>query len=675
MTLSKHLTRLDSGDLVDVYRHWAGDVGMPTRDESLLQRELLRLMTDQDRVLKRFRELPAKCRDFLSWLLNQEDYAFPVPGRGEEGIPDLPISAYEVDAVAFALRKRGFLMEARNLTWLRHDQPAYLVPHDLGEVLATGLSGGNRPVESQWSLRGWLRAMGRAELERAVVACGLPKSAAADRSALVSRLSSPERISRAIASFEDEEERSLLQRVLGDHGGVGEARHLERMGFRLKDAEGFKQRMESLLLGTILDGDLADVGLQFGRGSVLVFFELVKAWHSSKLDTEPEDHPQVSADILADIAAIRTFLDHHTVRVTRDGDLYRATKKKMASEVLSPGERPLDPEESLKWLLRFMEDAELIRPDRDGRLRNTKSWEAFDKRGPTERTELLLTHVENDLREARGAFHLPRMRRIFMSVLREAGTSRWLALRSLAIIARNRYFMTMDRPTLSERFQQRYKFAPVPPLANPSALINELVRYGGSGLAFAGVVDIHQNEEGPAAIKLTRMGAALLGLAAEAQEEESGHGALIMTADFEIVIFPDYAGIDLIHEVARFAKREKADMSLHYRVTERSVQEAVASGLDAEAILEILDRHGRYEVPQNVRASIAVWAESVHVLQARKTLLVRARSKAALDQLLKIREIKAIALERLNDTTLELKEDPSTAKITETLRSQGFFLR
>ena len=60
---------------------------------------------------------------------------------------------------------------------------------------------------------------------------------------------------------------------------------------------------------------------------------------------------------------------------------------------------------------------------------------------------------------------------------------------------------------------------------------------------------------------------------------------------------------------------------------------------------------------------------------ADRTLLIEAPTKQALDAALKVRELKSIAGERLNDTVLELSEDPSTPRIAEALRVQGFFLR
>jgi len=455
---------------------------------------------------------------------------------------------------------------------------------------------------------------------------------------------------------------------------VGEARHLERLACKVEDPSGCRHALENAFLGTVLNGDLTDVGLQLGPGSVIVFLEFSQSLLLRSVEVNPDEEPEPPADVLADLQGIRTFIDHHSVRVTRDGALYRATRRKMETELLSPGSRPVDREMALSWALRFLSDADLVRPDDAGRMRTTGGWEDLEGRGPVERTELLLTYVQNDLKDTKGAFHQPRLRKLFLNVLAEAGSEQWLSIRSLANLARNRYLLSLDRDVVGERFQKRYKYAPIPPLAPPAVLTRELVRFATEGLALAGLVQVLEVEDDPVAIRITRLGAAAFGLPV-AEEQEVVEGALIVTADFEIVLFPEAGGIDLIHEVSRFARREKADYSIHYRISERTVQEAVAGGLSSDGILEVLERHGRHEVPQNVERSIGAWAESVRVLSARRALLIEAPTREALDAALEIKELKAIAGTRLNETVLELSEDPSTPRVAEALRTQGFFLR
>jgi hypothetical protein len=260
-------------------------------------------------------------------------------------------------------------------------------------------------------------------------------------------------------------------------------------------------------------------------------------------------------------------------------------------------------------------------------------------------------------------------------MLRDSGPGRWLALRPLVMIARNRYLLDLDVRATAERIHKRYKYASLPALVGPNALANDLFDFAATGLGLAGLVDVHRVEDQPVAVRLTRFGAAVLGLPVDIEDKDAEEGALIVTADYEVVILPGGSGPDAVHAVRRFARREKADYSLHYRITQRSVQEGVAGGLDAEDMLGVLRRHGRHPVPANVETSIRLWASEVRILSASRTLLLRAPSKEVLEDALRLREIQAIAVERLNDTTLEVREDPASSRIAEVLRAQGFFLR
>lgn len=669
----QHLESLDHENLVDVYRHWAGDIGVPTRDGALVRRELARLMSDQARVMQRFRELPPRCRDFLAWIIAKPGYAVPLSVFDEEG-DDLPVKPVEAESVAMHLKRRGFLVETQDRSWMHYNEPLYRVPGELGDVLRSRLAGGRRSLESQLSLRSYVRGLDRKTLAARLRDLGLAPALAEDRSSLVGELAKAEAVDNALARIPDPQISEAVTRCLYEHGGILEAGHLARLGYAVDDPARWRRVLEERLLGTLLDGDLSDVGLRFSEGSLVIFLELARSVLHAGVEVVPEEEPEPPADVLADLSAIRTYLAHHSVRVTRDGSLYRTTRRKMSAEVLSPGARPMPQDEALSLLLQFAGEAELARRDRDGRLRVASDWNDFDARGPVERTDLLLTYVQNDLRGTEGEFHQARLRKHLLAVLRDAGPGRWLNLRALAMLARNRYLSAMDRPLLAERFQKRYKYAPVPPLAGPAALVKELAAFGGRALAAVGVVELLDEEDLPRAVRLTRLGAAVLGLPVE-DVLEDGQGALIVTADFEVILFPEAGGIELVHQVGRFARREKADYSLHYRITQRSVQEAVAQGMDAGDILEVLRENGRHEVPQNVSASVSSWAQAVRILEARRTLVLKAPDKESLDAALKVRDVRAVCGERLNDTTVELTEDPSNARIAEALRSSGFFLR
>jgi hypothetical protein len=589
--------------------------------------------------------------------------------------PEAASRTADLESWAAALKKRGFFVDDRDRTWAKYNESAWRAPDVLADSLAAAVRNGPRALEARFSLRAFLRTLEPEEVCERARRFGVEVDPSADPAPYADKLATAERVREAVDSLKDKDLKALAIRALEEHGGVMDRAFLERVEAPMpKDLRPWKAKLEEALLGSIFDGDLADVGIHMKPGSFVIFHENAKAWMDAAVDVEIEEPPEPPADVVGDLERIRDYLDHHVLRVTRDGTLYRATARKMESEVLSKGSRPCSAEEALDFLLEFLSSHDLIRADDDQRLRPRPGWKVFSEKPATERAETMLKYVQEDLRGAKAEFHHGRLRRIFLAALKEAGPGRWLALKKLAHAARNFYLSTLDRRTASERFQRRYQYAPLPPMAPPSILSRELVEFGGRSLAKAGFVELHDPDGPTPSIRLTRLGSAVLGLL-DASGEVRNDAGLIVTGDMEIVVFPDRLELSALQAIGRFAKREKADVTLHYRLSERSVQEAVAGGAPVEQLVDTLTKHGRHEPPQNVLASIRAWAKAVTVFEARKSWIVKAPTKEALDSALKIRELKAAAGERLNDLCLEVLEDPTAARIAETLRAHGVFLR
>jgi hypothetical protein len=547
------------------------------------------------------------------------------------------------------------------------------VPVGLAELLLSELNGAIRTLETQLSLRSHVRTLSSQVLESRLAAVGMEARKAPDRAALADELSRRERVLQSIKRISDETLRGAVKRALDEHGGILERGQLERLGLLPADVKPWGDELESLLIGTILDSDFARVGLLLKPGSLIIFHEVVRSILGHDIEPELDEQPEPPGDVIADLSRIRSFLDNHSVRATREGTLYRATARKMEAEVLTPGARAASPEEVLIFHLEFLFAEGLLRVDDDQRLRPRPTWKDFDDLTPAARGDRLLRFVGEDLRDTKAEFHHPKLRRFFLAKLREAGSERWIDIRHLAHLSRNQYLAALDHDGTAERFQRRYQYTPVPPLVLPSVITRELVQFG-TRLALAGLAEIASPPNGRTAIRLTKLGRAVLGLSGESATT-TGEGGIIVTADFEIVVFPDALDFEALHKLGRFARREKADVTIHFRLAERSVQEAVVAGASIEDLFTLLNRHARYAIPQNVVASCQAWARAVTVIEARRTIVLKAPSKLALDNALKIRELRAVAGDRLGDCALELNEDPTATKIAEALRAAGFFLR
>jgi hypothetical protein len=673
MTAAADLVSFSRADLDELYRYWAGEPPPSgARDEDACRDAIRRLMADRARVMARFGDLPEASRDLLVRGLQEKGHRIPTR-RASDKTPADGIRALMADPSLQLLKKRGFVVEERDRSWPRYHEPSWRIPSSLAELLLSELNGAIRTLETQLSLRSHVRTLSSQVLQSRLAHIGFESKKSPDRAQIADDLSQRDRVLAAIRQIRDESLRTAVKRALEEHGGVLERGQLERLGLLPSDLQSWRGELEGLLLGTILDSDFARVGLLLKPGSLIIFHEIVRSMLGHDIEPPLDEPPEPAGDVIADLSRIRAFLDNHSVRATREGTLYRATARKMEAEVLTPGARPAPPDEVLIFLLEFLFSAGLLRVDDDQRLRPRPTWKDFDDLTPAARGDQLLRFVGEDLRDTKAEFHHPKLRRIFLARLREAGSERWIDVRHLAHLSRNQYLASLDHDGTAERFQRRYQYTPVPPLVLPSVITRELVQFG-SRLALAGLAEVDAPPQGRTSIRLTKLGRATLGLAGDSMTA-AGDGGLIVTADFEVVVFPDALDFEALHRLGRFARREKADVTIHFRLAERSVQEAVVAGASVDDLFALLNRHARYAIPQNVVASCQAWAKAVTVMEARRTIILKAPSKAALDNALKVRELKAIAGERLGECALELTEDPTAMKIAEALRAGGFFLR
>ena len=672
MTAAADLVSFSRADLEELYRYWSGESAPAARDEEACRDAVRRLMGERARVMARFKELPEPARTLLTHALKEKGHRVAPRRAPQEKNPADGVRALMADPALGYLKKRGFVIEERDRSWPRYHEPSWRVPVGLAELLLSELNGAIRTLETQLSLRSHVRTLSSQILESRLSVLGVEKGGSGERGQLADELARRERVLQSVKRIGDESLRTAVKRALEEHGGILERGQLERLGLMATSVQAWRDELERLLLGTILDSDFARVGLLLKPGSLIIFHEIVRSMLGHDIEPALDEPPEPPGDVIADLSRIRAFLDNHSVRATREGTLYRATARKMETEVLTPGARPAAAEEVLIFHLEFLFSAGLLRVDDDQRLRPRPTWKEFDDLTPAARGDQLLRFVGEDLRDTKAEFHHPKLRRIFLGKLREAGSERWIDVRHLAHLARNQYLAALDHDGTAERFQRRYQYTPVPPLVLPSVITRELVQFG-SRLALAGLAEISAPPQGRAAIRLTKLGRAVLGLSGDGLSP--GEGGIIVTADFEVVVFPDSLDFEALHKLGRFARREKADVTIHFRISERSVQEAIVAGGSVDELFALLNRHARYAIPQNVVASCQAWARAVTTIEARRTIVLKAPSKAALDNALKVRELSAIAGDRLGECAVELNEDPTATKIAEALRAGGFFLR
>ncbi|HEU4322984.1 MAG TPA: helicase-associated domain-containing protein [Roseiflexaceae bacterium] len=174
----------------------------------------------------------------------------------------------------------------------------------------------------------------------------------------------------------------------------------------------------------------------------------------------------------------------------------------------------------------------------------------------------------------------------------------------------------------------------------------------------------------PLRYRLSPLGAALLQGAAPPPEPPPE--PLVVLPQFEVLV-PAYASLEARFQIGRVAELDRADTVAVYRLTERSVRMAMERGITLEDLLRFLREHSGRELPQNVVATLADWAGRHGQVALRGGVLLEARDRPLLEQILRDRRVKLPGAERLDDTRLLLREGDAPG-VAERLRRAGYGL-
>lgn len=135
--------------------------------------------------------------------------------------------------------------------------------------------------------------------------------------------------------------------------------------------------------------------------------------------------------------------------------------------------------------------------------------------------------------------------------------------------------------------------------------------------------------EHAALVSVEREGHVFVRRAGGARATGTGDGHV--TPSFEVMLGPDCdPAIALV--VALAAEPVRFDRVITRKITPGSISAALAVGLDAQEILDVLGRVGRHGVPDNVRAMIADWARGARTVRVRKVWALEASTPDAADQ-------------------------------------------
>lgn len=671
LRLAQLLSQRSAQDVSVLLGFWDGTVPAtaPVHDKL---RHLHDRMTDADVVSVRLEALGAEQRDLLdqclrspSYLRSAGDLAAGTSRPGGAGKP--------ADAVVEGLRELeqlGFLFEIRPPGARAPLPPCFAVPRELGDAIVALRRRSAPAVAETITLRGFLD---RYLAQRARPEGGHARETYklyADEGAILARLR------RLPADLQE-----VVTKAATEFGGIVPRSLYERLAITSApwDADAWRAALERSLLGTVAELALTRFGVQTNEPAIVVFHEVVVAKLKECSASAPPSvatEVEMGVDLVSDLARFLTFLGEDHVRFTVHGELFKTSERRLVEHFV-PGLDPRGKEPSRREVLDFIYRFAMARKLVDRTGERTFSISArgreWERRPLIEKQQSLLEFILEDTDLPGEPFHQVGMRFQCLKYLKRLEPERWVHAMDLPFLARNAYLATLDRGRAEEYFARRMQHASTAPLEDLQQMCWSLLAWIRRRLALLGVVDLGLDSVGrPAAIRLSRLGAKLLGVLG-AETLRFGQSHLVVNPDFEVVLLPEGDEFDMVHALDRFCERRKHEVLYHYELTEESVRRGLHDGLALSEIVDWLTSRSRSGLPQNVLYSLREWGAHAGVVVFDGSTL-SSRSADVIERLWGDSRVRPSLADRTSPTTLALKPGVGREAIGSVIRDLGLFL-
>jgi DNA-directed RNA polymerase subunit F len=653
MTRLEELLRITSPrELTELYAFWDGDGSRPPANLDVA-RELALKMGDESLVRRRLRFLSRRLLDLLRFFLGRRQFEADLDAiRGARSFAFM--SPHEVEAAVRALVKRGFLFQRLAVD---SEPQRFVVATELGQLLQRELEDLDLELSATFSLERMLTSrsenggVSRAELDQVLA---------------------PDAVAARVESL-PADVRDLYDRALLPGGGLLPRALLTRGTLDPGAAQRrtVKETLEHAKLGTVRHLALGEYGINHFDETVVLFEEVLAVELQRRATTTvapPACVRSLGVDLLSDLSLLLERLTRDKVRFTQTGQVYRAAAKKIEEELILCAKDDLQGERLFQFLLDLALQRHLLRRTNERTLELTSKGRTWPRLSVHFKLKELLGSL---LEDSGRQFHPPRLKKLALERLRELQPGRWYDFTLFVGSVRQRYLAQLDASGLRESYQSRFQYSPEAHLRDLPQLAQTITTFVGDDLHLLGLVDLALEGGRPVALQVSPLAVKALGL--EATDAAPAKSRLLVNSDFEVLLLPEADAYDLIQRLDRFAERVNPQDAHRFRVTPRSVERAVAGGVTASEILDTLAAHSSTDLPQNLVFSIRQYAEKVKFVSLRPALLLTARHREVIDDLLERPGVKKFVQERLGPRVLALLPD-AAEELQAVLADEGVFL-
>ena len=663
------LARLPASDLAEVFRFWSKDQGGRPPSGSEWLDQVQAWMSDPDRALDRIESLGRRVATVFDLLLAGTRYELSMAElAAHRDVASL--SAYDLEAALTVLLRRALAFPVVSSAAHGNGGQAYCVPTEVGDAVLRGRRARRRGIFDTFTLRGHLDRI----YDDPARAARTPPSRVrelykmyAKEAAAVARI---ERLPEGL--------RALTCKIILEFGGIFPKDLFERIEADLPHWNGrrWAKILGESLVGTVERIDLAGYGIKHSAETFIVFNEVALAWlRRVAVPSDPDrphDEASLGVDLVSNISRFISFVLDNDVRFTVRGEIFKTTEKRILAELIPNPGRELERTEVLQFIYRLAREDEWLQSTGERTFVLTSKGRAWEPQSLDEKLHVLFNYIVEEPDLGGEYYHQVRMRRLFLRLLKRIEAGVWYDIMYVPFLARNQYLCSLDELEVDGYFAER----------GPAGCASEdlqrmawnLVSWVRKRLYLLGIVDLGYDSQGrPVAMRLSRQGARLIGIAGP-EDSQPTLGALVVTPDFEVVLFPTGDDDELVHDLDRFADRDGSGALKQFRITERSVARGLGEGLALARMVELLEHNARTPVPQNVLYSIRDWSLNAGLLELDGQLIVRAPNAGKLQELLADPGMRPLIKATLDETSLQLESDGSPARVRALVRDLGYLV-
>jgi ribose 1,5-bisphosphokinase PhnN len=666
--LGERVSRLDSEDLRQLYQFWAGiDTAELPSPSELARQRIVEWMNQPETVESRVSGLGRRLGGVFAQVMAGDEYRSSLADLAGAK-PLAYLTEADLQACLEALERRGLLLSDAD----RARGPVYAVPRELGDTLVRQRRARERGIFDLLTLRG--------HLDRVYSDPSRPARTPPQRLREMYKLYAADTAAVARVERLPGGIRELVERSILEFGGLLPKALFDRLEIDLPHWNGRRWSMilEQSLVGTAAHLELSRYGIQHSDDTLVIFNEVALAWlRKVAVPGDPDrPHEELSrgVDLLTNVSRFLAFLQEHDVRYTVRGEIFKTTEKKILQHLIPNPGRELSREDVLQFIFRFARARALLDGTGERTLGVTSEGRMWGSQPIQDKLQALLDFVLEERHEAGEDLHQRHLRQLFLRMLKRVEPEVWYDLMYLPFLARNQYLASLDDLHVAEAVAERNQKGRIGPTEDVQRLAWNLVRWARQRLYLMGVLDLGYDTAGrPVALRLTRIGARLLGLDL-AKSGLPGVGNLVVTPDFEVVLFPSGDDAELTHDLDRFCVREKRGETVHFRIVAESVRRALIEGMRLDRILGTLERNSRTPVPQNVTYSIRDWALQAGLMVLDGELRLRCERPEVLRKLGSDPGVRGYVRRTIDANNLQLEAKVTPRRMRALLRDLGYIV-